>query len=79
MSTVGKINSLSLADSSISGNKIVDGSIGANSFSFSSNDSFAVPAGSIAERPAQPGIGSLRYNTDSSRFEVYNGVEWIQY
>jgi len=35
-----------------------------------------VPAGSTADRPSSPTAGMIRYNTDLSSFEGYNGSQW---
>lgn len=36
----------------------------------------AVPKGTTAQRPASPSAGMIRQNTDTGRFEVYDGAEW---
>jgi hypothetical protein len=38
---------------------------------------FDLPAGTTAQRPASPATGMIRYNTSESRYEVYNGSEWL--
>ena len=35
-----------------------------------------LPTGTTAERPSAAATGQLRYNTDTSRFEFYNGSAW---
>ena len=35
-----------------------------------------IPTGTTAERPSTAFSGQLRYNTDTSRFEFYNGSSW---
>jgi hypothetical protein len=35
-----------------------------------------IPYGNIAQRPANPNTGSLRYNTESASVEVYDGTDW---
>ena len=35
-----------------------------------------VPVGTTAQRPANPTVGKLRYNTTESTYEVYDGTEW---
>jgi len=38
--------------------------------------SFTVPSGTTGERPSSPGIGELRFNTDSGGLEQYDGTNW---
>jgi hypothetical protein len=35
-----------------------------------------VPVGNIAQRPGSPLTGTLRFNTETQRMEVYDGTEW---
>lgn len=35
-----------------------------------------VPVGTTAQRPANPVVGMIRYNSTTSVFEVYNGSSW---
>jgi hypothetical protein len=38
-----------------------------------------IPAGTTAQRPAAGNVaGTLRFNTDNLRLEVYDGTEWDQ-
>lgn len=40
---------------------------------------FVMPAGNTAQRPASGNVaGTLRFNTDVARMEVYDGTEWDQ-
>jgi hypothetical protein len=41
-----------------------------------STGSAVVPAGDESERDGSPAAGYLRFNTDASSFEGYNGTEW---
>lgn len=36
------------------------------------------PTGSTADRPSDPDTGDLRFNTDESKLEVYNGTAFVQ-
>ena len=36
------------------------------------------PAGGTADRPSDPDTGDLRFNTDESKLEVYNGTAFVQ-
>lgn len=43
----------------------------------STNDAaFVLPKGGVLDRPTSPMTGMLRYNTDLSRIETWNGVVW---
>ena len=37
-----------------------------------------IPVGNSSERPLVPQVGTLRWNTDLSRAEIYDGAEWDQ-
>ena len=41
-----------------------------------SDTALIIPDGSEAQRPGTPVTGMLRFNTDSSGFEGYNGTVW---
>ena len=45
----------------------------------SSNNTGAMimPVGTTAQRPASPVQGMVRFNTDTTKFEGYNGTDWI--
>jgi hypothetical protein len=45
---------------------------------FSSTGYIAIPAGTVAQRPASPAQGEIRFNTDYSQFEGYYGTAWRQ-
>jgi hypothetical protein len=36
-----------------------------------------LPTGNTAARPATPAVGYMRFNTDSTVVEYYNGTAWI--
>lgn len=36
------------------------------------------PKGSTATRPSDPDAGDLRFNTDETKLEVYNGTSFVQ-
>jgi hypothetical protein len=42
------------------------------------NSGLVIPVGNSSERPLEPLTGTLRWNTDLSRAEIYDGVEWDQ-
>lgn len=35
-----------------------------------------IPAGTTAQRPGSPNLADFRFNTDDSRFEIWNGSQW---
>ena len=35
-----------------------------------------IPVGNISQRPGSPSMGTLRFNSESTRMEVYDGTEW---
>ena len=37
---------------------------------------FCLPKGTTGQRPTSPAAGMIRYNTDTSQLEWYNGTEW---
>ena len=43
----------------------------------SGSTSIRIPTGSAANRPDQPVFGQIRFNTDSSLVEFYNGTAWV--
>jgi hypothetical protein len=44
--------------------------------SFSNTDYIAIPVGTTLQRPVSPTNGMIRYNTDLTSFEGYNGTIW---
>ena len=40
-------------------------------------DSMLLPVGNIAQRPASPATGMLRYNSTVSQCEIWNGSAWV--
>jgi len=41
-----------------------------------STGAFDIPSGTTAERPGSPNAGYIRFNTDDSLTEIYDGTEW---
>jgi hypothetical protein len=37
-----------------------------------------IPVGNTSQRPVSPQTGTLRWNTELERAEIYNGIEWDQ-
>lgn len=49
----------------------------ADSVTFTGTDGIVIPSGTTVQRPASPATGTVRFNTDDSRFEGYNGSAWV--
>lgn len=49
---------------------------GVLSYADSATGGLFLPAGTTAQRPASPVTGQMRFNTTTSRVEVYNGTSW---
>lgn len=47
-----------------------------NNVTFSSNSAITLPIGTTAQRPGSPAAGNLRYNSNTSVIELYNGSTW---
>lgn len=43
----------------------------------SNTGAMMMPVGTTAQRPSLPQEGMVRFNSETSRFEGYNGTEWI--
>ncbi len=54
-----------------------NGPIFEGNLNFSSTAHIVLPKGTTAERPSSPSTGALRYNTDTSNVEYYNGTTWV--
>jgi hypothetical protein len=50
---------------------------GAGYYKFGTTSGLSIPSGSTVQRPGYTEIGMIRYNTDVSYGEVYNGNAWI--
>ena len=46
---------------------------------FSGQQYFIPPKGNTAERPSDCPPGSIRFNTDSSKLEYWNGLVWLEF
>ena len=42
------------------------------------NGAVILPVGTDAQRPATPTVGMMRFNTQSGKFEGYNGTKWVE-
>lgn len=43
----------------------------------STTDAVAIPVGTTAQRPSAPTVGYIRYNTDTSAYEGFDGGSWV--
>lgn len=55
-----------------------DSIINSGTIDFASTAAINLPAGNTSERPAAPGAGDIRYNTDLATAEFYDGNTWIR-
>ena len=54
-----------------------NGPIFEGNLEFSSTAHIVLPKGTTAERPVGIATGAMRYNTDTSVVEYYNGTSWV--
>jgi hypothetical protein len=47
-----------------------------NEVSFTGTGAINIPDGTTAQRPGSPATGALRFNSDLTKFEGYNGTGW---
>lgn len=80
---VSNIGNLTVSNTTISTN-LANGNItlqatGTGLVIIDGTAAFIMPAGNTAQRPAAGNVaGTLRFNTDVGRMEVYDGTEWDQ-
>lgn len=41
------------------------------------SDGFIVPTGNTAQRPSDPQVGEIRFNTSIAKLEGYEGTAWV--
>lgn len=69
-----KIKVDQITTTSETGDIVVPGGVGLD---LSANSrGIILPTGTDAQRPANPAIGTMRFNTESQVVEVYNGEDW---
>jgi hypothetical protein len=49
---------------------------GTGTFRIIGTNGFVVPVGNVAQRPSPVSAGTLRFNSEYSRLEYYDGAEW---
>ena len=80
---IGNIGNLTVSNTTIS-TSLANGNItltatGTGIVTVSGTAAVNIPAGTTAQRPAAGNVaGTLRFNTDNLRLEVYDGTEWDQ-
>ena len=80
---IGNIGNLTVSNTTIS-TSLANGNItltatGTGIVTVSGTAAVNIPAGTTAQRPAAGNVaGSLRFNTENLRLEVYDGTEWDQ-
>lgn len=69
-------NNLTLASPTHTGTTTMGSVSISGNFDNTSTGYLDLPTGTTAQRPASPNAGMVRYNTDISQFEGYNGSSW---
>lgn len=82
LGNIGNIGNLSVSNTTIS-TSLANGNItlqstGTGLVTIAGTAGYIVPAGNTAQRPSPAVQGTVRFNTDNLRLEVYDGVEWDQ-
>lgn len=77
---IGNIGNITFSNTTIS-TSLANGNItlaatGTGLVTIDGTQGFIIPAGNTAQRPASPVQGTMRFNTDVLRVEVYDGTEW---
>lgn len=62
----------------ITGENGNNGPIFEGNLEFSSTAHLVLPKGTTGERPVGVSTGAMRYNTDTSNVEYYNGTSWFE-
>ena len=74
------IANLTVVDTTIStvnaGANITIDTTGSGIFKIDATNGFIVPVGNDSNRPVSPDAGTLRFNTDSSKLEYWDGSQW---
>lgn len=79
---IGNIGNLSISNTTIS-TSLANGNItlqstGTGLVTIAGTAGYIVPAGNTTQRPSPAVQGTVRFNTDNLRLEVYDGTEWDQ-
>jgi hypothetical protein len=82
LGNIGNIGNLTVSNTTIS-TSLANGNItlqstGTGLVTIAGTAGYIVPAGNTAQRPSPAIQGTVRFNTDNLRLEVYDGVEWDQ-
>lgn len=83
VANIGNVGNLTFSNTTIS-TSLANGNItltstGTGLVTISGTAAFNIPAGNTAQRPDAGNVaGTLRFNTTTSRLEVYDGTEWDQ-
>jgi hypothetical protein len=82
LGNIGNIGNLSVSNTTIS-TSLANGNItlqstGTGLVTIAGTAGYIVPAGNTAQRPSPAIQGTVRFNTDNLRLEVYDGIEWDQ-
>lgn len=77
---VGALGNLTISNTTIS-TALADGNItltptGSGTAIIDTVTGLVIPVGNTAQQPSPAATGTIRFNTDSTRIEVYDGAEW---
>jgi hypothetical protein len=77
----GRTNTTSLSIEADNSDEILFKSVNANVMLINNDgvtllSDFILPSGNTLQRPANPFIGEIRFNTTTSVIEGYNGINW---
>lgn len=61
----------------INSTTVIDNSRNIVGVAVSASSHFNVPSGNTASRRLSPETGEIRYNTETTNFELYDGTDWI--
>lgn len=61
----------------INSTTVIDDSRNVVGVAVSASSHFNVPSGNTASRRVSPESGEVRYNTETTNFELYDGTDWM--
>ena len=61
----------------INSTTVIDNSRNIVGVAVSASSHFNVPTGNTASRRPSPEAGEIRYNSETTYFELYDGTDWI--
>ena len=71
------LEGLYINESTVTTNSTLTFAPGGQSVNITGTGAFGVPKGTTAQRDTSLGVGTIRYNSDLTRFEGYDGSNWF--